>query len=331
MYLLGWAIEGNFYLAQKYEFKRQPMYSTIRFPRSLQKGDAIALVAPSRKISADELRFAEQRIERWGFRPVRAPGLFQEHHQMGGTPEARAESFNWALGNPEVRAIWAVRGGYGAVQMLPLVNWSLLEADPKWLCGYSDFTVLLSAAMRHGVAALHASMPINFEGNSEDCLQRTCDILCGKTNILCWNPIAEHAALQYFSGSVRGRLMGGNLSVLHSQRGTPNDLDPEGAILFIEDLDEYLYHIDRMAQNLKLGRWFERVSGVLIGGLTDMNDNAIPYGQTALEILRSAIPDSVPVAVDAPVGHLPANQPLIMGAEVELIIASDENILKYVE
>jgi len=329
VYLVDWAIEGNFYLAQKYEIKRHPMKDQPAIPKSLQKGDAIALVAPSRKIHPEEIAVAEGIIRNWGFQPVHAPDLFASDHQYGGDAATRAASFNWAIHQTDIRAIWAVRGGYGAVQVMPLIDWAAFQKHPKWICGYSDFTVMLSAAVRHGVAGLHATMPINFAANDAQCLEVTKDILFGKWNNLSWPVAVENRKFQRVTGQFKGRLVGGNLSVLYSQRGTLNDLDPRGAILFLEDLDEYLYHIDRMLQNLKLGEWFQSLTAVIAGGLTQMHDNTIPFGQSPLEILRSALPSSVPLAVDAPVGHLSANYPLVMGVEATLDIASDSNMLSY--
>jgi muramoyltetrapeptide carboxypeptidase len=291
----------------------------MHFPDSLKDGDGVGIVAPARKISPDELAYAVQWIEDCGFTPFKAPNLHGEFHQFSGSDIERAEDVNWCLRNPEVKAILCARGGYGSVRLLDLIDWSLLENNPKWISGYSDITVLLSAAAHRNVASLHCSMPVNFPKNTPESLSGIAEIWRGTKPTYTWEAQAINR-----KGAVRGKLLGGNLSVLYSQRGTPNDIEPNGVILFMEDLDEYLYHIDRMLENFVKGGWMSRISGLLIGGMTDMNDNTISFGYSAVEsILRAVEGFDFPVAFGFPAGHLDHNLPLIIGAEVELTVGEE--------
>jgi muramoyltetrapeptide carboxypeptidase len=291
----------------------------MHFPDSVSPGDGIGIVAPARRISPSELEYAIEWIRDRGFEPIKAPNLHGSFHQFSGSDDERAEDINWCLRNPDVKAILCARGGYGCVRLLDLIDWDLFRKNPKWISGYSDITVLLNAATHHNVASVHCSMPVNFPKNTRQSTDGIAEIWAGKRPSYTWKNQPENR-----SGKATGRLVGGNLSVLFSQRGTPNDLYTEGVILFLEDLDEYLYHIDRMMENLAKGSWFERIAGLVVGGMTAMNDNAIPFGYAAEEsILRAIEPYDFPVAFGFPAGHLDHNLPLIIGAEVELSV--DEN------
>lgn len=288
----------------------------MHFPDSLSVGDGVGIVAPARKISPDELAYAVQWIEKCGFKAIKAPNLHGEFHQFSGTDAQRAEDINWCLRNPEVKAVLCARGGYGCVRLLDLIEWERLQENPKWISGYSDITVLLNAAVRRNVPALHCSMPVNFPKNTPESLTGIAEVWRGKKPMYRWD-----SHVPFRTGSAKGQLVGGNLSVLYSQRGTPNDLNPSGIVLFLEDLDEYLYHIDRMMENLVKGGWMNQINGLIIGGMTDMNDNSIPFGYSAIEsILRAVENFDFPVAFDFPAGHTEHNLPLIMGAEVELTV-----------
>ena len=291
-------------------------------PIFLQRGDVIGIFAPARKISEAEVLPAVRMIQDAGFRVKLAPGLYHTDRQFAGNDASRAADFQSLINDPEVRAILCARGGYGTVRLIDRIDWTRLLDDPKWVIGYSDVSVLHSHIQRHlNMQTLHGPMPVNFteEGN-EIALQSLWEMLTGKMPQYCF----PHHPLNR-PGEAEGICCGGNLSVLYSLLGSPSDLEVEGKILFLEDLDEYLYHIDRMMMNLKRNGWFERISGLLVGGLTDMNDNAVPFGRSAEEIVREVVePYRFPVAFGFPAGHLPDNRPILMGGELKMRISKPE-------
>jgi muramoyltetrapeptide carboxypeptidase len=214
------------------------------------------------------------------------------------------------------------RGGYGTVQLLPLLDKSIISNNPKWLIGYSDVTVLHSYIHNHtSMQSLHASMPINFKDytTSDRAITSMFDILEGRKveyNI--------SASSYNKNGEAEGVVVGGNLSIIYSLRGTNIDLDTAGKILFIEDLDEYLYHIDRIMMNLKIGGKLDNLKALIIGGMNDMNDNDIPFGRTAKQIIFDAVKEyNYPVLFNFPSGHIFNNYGIPIGRNIKLKVTSD--------
>lgn len=285
-------------------------------PESLQPGDEVRIVSTARKISLAEVQPAVQQLETWGLKVTLSEHLFAEDHQFAGSIAERLNDFQTALQDRNVRAILCARGGYGTVQIIDQLTPDLFTHDPKWIIGYSDVTVLHNRLDALGICSLHASMPINFSGNTQESLESLRAALFGEAYQIDAVP---HAYDRF--GTVKARLCGGNLSMLYSQTGSATALQPEGKILFMEDLDEYLYHIDRMLYNLKRNGYFNAPAAVIIGGMSDMNDNQVPFGRDAETIIRDhldALP--FPVAFGFPAGHLPDNRALIMGGLATLKI-----------
>ncbi len=283
-------------------------------PPSLKKGDAIGLVAPARRISKQELSKALEIIESRGYKGVQGNSLFAMENQFAGTDEERAADFQQMIENPKVKAIFAVRGGYGCVRIVDKIDFRPLLKNPKWLVGYSDFTVFHNQLINIGIQSLHATMPLNFAGNTPEALDSLFDVLEGKKPHYRWpaHPLNR-------LGKASGVLVGGNLSVLYSLMGSGSFPETAGKILFLEDLDEYLYHIDRMMMALKRAGVLENLAGLIIGGMTKMNDNTVSFGKTAEEIIRESVEEySFPLAFGFSAGHQPDNLTLIMGAEVRL-------------
>jgi muramoyltetrapeptide carboxypeptidase len=281
-------------------------------PPSLQKGDTIAIVSTARKISAEEVEPAKRYLEKNGFNVVYGQHLFEEYHQFAGTDKQRANDFQEAINNKNIKAIWCARGGYGTVRLLPLLDFTPLKNNPKWIVGYSDVTVLHAYINQQlKMATIHATMPINFNTNTIESWQSAVDALTGKTYSVPL--IGEKLRL---SNDIKGEIIGGNLSILYSLTGTDAQINTNGKILFIEDLDEYLYHIDRMMINLKLSGMLENLKALLVGGMTDMHDNTIPFGKNAKEIIIDATREyNYPVVFDVPSGHTNNNLALIFGKE----------------
>lgn len=293
-------------------------------PSYLKKGDRVAIIATARKVSKEEIQPAVAFFESYGLLVSLGKNLFESNNQYAGTDNQRAEDLQWALDDPEIKAIIIARGGYGSIRVLEQVNFTEFVKHPKWMVGYSDVTVFHNAIHNIGVATLHATMPLNFTKNSE-ATKSMVDALFGNLKEI---PTEENYSNK--EGIAKGHLVGGNLSLLYSLSGTPYDIDTKGKILFIEDLDEYLYHIDRMMMQLKLTGKLKNLKGLIIGGMTDMKDNAIPFGKFPEDIILDAVKDyDYPVCFDFPAGHIDRNLALYFGKEVELKVEDDKGFLKY--
>lgn len=274
------------------------------------------MVSTARKISRKELTFAVKIFEKWGLEVEFSPHLFESYHQFAGTDEQRLADLQGFIDDPSVKAIVCARGGYGTIRIVDELNFFPLIENPKWICGYSDVTVLLNKLRKVGIECLHSPMPVNFETSTEESLQSFKNALFGKRISINVKPHKFNR-----TGAAHGRVTGGNLSVLYSQLGSETALTSEGDILFIEDLDEYLYHIDRMMQNLKRNGYFNRISALIIGGMTKMNDNKVPFGKTAEEIINETVrPYNFPVCYNFPAGHIKNNQTLIFGRRARLTV-----------
>ena len=274
----------------------------------LKNGDRVALAAPARAVSAEEMAPAIAMLEGWGLQVVVPDGLYERCGQLAGCDGHRAALMQRLLDDPSVRAVFCCRGGYGSVRIVDRLDFSRFAEHPKWIIGYSDITVLHSHIHRHlGLPTLHATMPINMASGTETPATRSMhDFLFGKNRHTVdyeWEPTALNRG-----GTAHAEVVGGNLSILYSLLGSPSQVDTRGKILLIEDLDEYLYHIDRMMLGLKRAGMLEGLAGLVAGGLTDMHDNTVPWGHTAMETVAEAVQEyRYPVVFGAPFGHLGDN------------------------
>ncbi len=293
----------------------------------LQSGDLVAIVCPARKSTRHDLAQAIDILESWGLRVRLGKSVGAEDRQFGGPDALRAKDLMDQLADPEVRAVFSARGGYGCARLLPLLDPAVLRGHPTWLVGFSDVTALHAwVSLQSQLITVHGPMPSTFAGTAPEALEALRKLLFGHEQELLAPPHALNRA-----GSARGRLVGGNLSVLYSLRGTPWFPDLEGAVLFLEDLDEYRYHVDRMLLNFRLGGLFEGLEGLLIGGMTDMRDNPVPFGREAEQMLAEHAGDvPYPVAMGFPAGHGADNFPLLMGRTVELQVDGAGTRLHYV-
>lgn len=293
-------------------------------PSYLKKGDTIAIIATARKVSKEEIQPAVAFFESYGISVLLGKNLFESNNQYAGNDLQRTEDLQWALNDKNSKAIIIARGGYGSVRLIETIDFTEFKKHPKWLVGYSDVTVLHNAINNIGVATLHATMPLNFSKNKEATTSMI-DALFGNLN--------EIQADENYSnvfGMAAGQLIGGNLSLLYSLSGTPFDIDTTDKILFIEDLDEYLYHIDRMMMQLKLSGKLKKLKGLIVGGMTDMKDNTIPFGKFPEEIILDAVKEyNYPVCFDFSAGHIDKNLALYFGKEVELNVHVEGATLKF--
>jgi muramoyltetrapeptide carboxypeptidase len=248
-------------------------------------------------------------LESWGLKVVLGANLFSTDNQFSGTIQQRSDDLQSMIDNDTIKAILCARGGYGTVQIIDNIDFSKLKNNPKWIIGYSDITVLHSYLNNLGIASLHASMPINFETNTNESLTSLKNSLFGiEKSIEC----KVHPFNRF--GKIKAEIVGGNLSILYSLLGSDSDIDTDDKILFIEDLDEYLYHIDRMLMNLKRNGKFAKLKGLIVGGMSDMNDNDTPYGKTAEEIISEHTKGyDFPICFGFPTGHLEDNRTIRFG------------------
>ena len=276
----------------------------MRQPAPLKQGDTVALAATARKVSPEEMAPAIERLRSWGLNVKVPDGLYESENQFAGSDSHRAELLQSLLDDTEVKAILCCRGGYGTVRIVDRLDFSLLKKYPKWIVGYSDVTVLHSHLHTTlGLPTLHATMPINFGPEETPATRSLRQALFSESADIEWD-----ATFPGRKGEAEGIVVGGNLSILYSLCGSPSALDTRGKILLIEDLDEYLYHIDRMMQNLKRNGMLDGLAALVVGGMTDMHDNSIPFGRKAEEIIMETVAEyPYPVVFNAPFGHLGDN------------------------
>jgi len=292
-------------------------------PEKLKIGDKIGIISTARKITIEELNPAIKTLESWGLQVVLGINLFQEDDQFSGTVVQRANDLQSMIDDNSIKAILCARGGYGTVQIIDAIKFTNLKKNSKWIVGYSDVTVLHSHLNNLGIASLHASMPINFESNTNESLLSLKNALFGNLN----NVECKAHPLNKF-GKIEGDIVGGNLSILYSLLGSQSAIDTTGKILFIEDLDEYLYHIDRMMMNLKRNGMLRNLKGLIVGGVSDMNDNSIPFGKTAEQIILEYTKNyDFPICFGFPAGHLSDNRCVRLGSHSVLEISKNGVIL----
>ena len=272
----------------------------------------ISICAPARKVSPEELLPGISLLESNGFRVKLADHLYGDCHQFSGTDEERAADIQSMINDPEVDAIISARGGYGCVRIVDKIDFTPLLSKPKLFIGFSDMTVFHQHIYRHfNLPSLHAQMVfgMNEERSTPDSLQNLIRVLKGEK--LTYN-VDAHPLNR--AGVADGILLGGNLSILYAISGSTSEADLNGKILFLEDLDEYLYHIDRMMMQLKRSGKLAGLRGLVVGGMSDMRDNTIPFGKTAEEIIREAVEEyDYPVMFNFPAGHIRNNHPLMLG------------------
>ncbi len=294
----------------------------MKFPPWLLPGDKVAIISPAGKIERQLAERGAEILRQQGFRVLIGLNAFEVEGIFAGPDIARAADMQQALDDKSVRAIFFSRGGYGSIRTLQLLNWSSFFKRPKWLIGFSDITVFHAFLSVHDIASIHGVMTAWFEkdGNLTGSFTEMLELLKGKNPVYM---LPSHA--QNKSGAATGILTGGNLSIIQSLRGTPLDISPKGKILFIEDIDEYHYHIDRMMLNLKTARILEKISGLIVGYFTAITDRETSFGKTTSEIIAEVVaPYRFPVCFGFPAGHELPNIPLIMGSKILLDVSENE-------
>lgn len=285
-------------------------------PNFLQKGDTVAIVSPSGPIKDNSLDFALETLSQWGLKVIIGKHVYEHWNVFAGSDASRAADFQEMVNNPNVKAIICSRGGYGAMRIINTIDFSAFATHPKWIVGFSDITIFHSQLNRLNYQSIHGVMAKGFANVTPDSLQSLHDALFG---IL--HPINFSSECINRCGTCSGQLVGGNLSILYSLRGTPYEYDYTGKILFIEDLNEYLYHIDRMIQNLKHSDILRNVAGIIVGTMSNMKNGIDEYENSVEGIILEAVREySYPVAFNFPSGHETLNQTILMGAQNTLSV-----------
>ena len=301
---------------------------SIHLPNPLCKGDNIAIVSPSGTLAPDLLHQSIALIRAEGYNVEVMPHVEGYSTSVfSATDVQRAADLEQAILRPDIKAIICARGGYGAVRTLQHINSNVWQACNKWIVGFSDITALHSVLSQNGIASVHGPMlkHIAQHGMHSPDVELMMQVLTSGEYEVSGKPLAYSRV-----GRAKGILTGGNLSIIYSLRSTPADINPQGKILFLEDLSEYNYHIDRMIQNLKYSGFLAQLSGLILGQFTGMKDGATPFGKNATEIIADAVAEySYPVWTGFPAGHAQeVNTPLLMGSECEMQVTEESGVLK---
>ncbi len=289
----------------------------MKIPPFLKKGDKVGIVCTARAIDLEKIEFALTTLKAWGLVPVlgKTIGIWQD--QFAGDDIVRATDLQNMINDPEIKGIICAKGGYGTVRILDLVDFSYFKKKPKWLCGFSDVTALHAHFQQNfKIASLHSPMLSTFKGNCDEALESMRQSLLGEK-------VKHYTGSNKLNrlGTVSGELVGGNLSVLFSLFGSDSDLETKDKILFIEDLDEYLYHMDRMIVAFDRAGKFKDIKGLIVGGMSSMNDNDIPFGKQPNEMISQHTKKyDFPICYGFPCGHLEHNRALILGGKYELSV-----------
>jgi muramoyltetrapeptide carboxypeptidase len=293
----------------------------------------VAIVATARKISEEEIRASVNILKSWGLEVVIGNTIGKSYNQYAGTDDERRKDLQQVLDNPEIRAVFCARGGYGTLRIIDDIDFTAFQKNPKWVVGFSDITVLHAHIQEIcGIESIHSLMPINFQGlpPHDPSISSLKTALFGEALQYVKEVESPGLLTKNRAGEASGILIGGNLSLIYALQGGNSDPDTSGKILFIEDLDEYLYHVDRMVLSLKRSGKLSGLAGLLVGGMTDMKDNLVPYGKSATEIIMEHVEEfSFPVAFGFPAGHTKDNRALILGRKVFLKVYENRVLLDF--
>ncbi|TAE71660.1 MAG: LD-carboxypeptidase [Bacteroidetes bacterium] len=293
------------------------------FPDFLQKKDAIVIVAPANAVCSEEINPAIEIFKSWGLEVILSKNLFNIHHTFAGTDEERLEDLQNAIDDQKIKAIVCARGGYGTARIIDKLDFSQFIKNPKWLVGFSDITILHTHLHQLSIASIHGSMPLLFPKQTKAAIQSLKNTLFGHHVQIKTIP---HLLNQ--KGKAKGVLIGGNLSLLVSSLGTKSEINTENKILFLEDVNEYVYHLDRMIVQLYRANKLKNLAGLVIGQFSEVKDNLKGFGasveQTIIEWTKFY---QYPIAFNFPIGHEEHNISVICGKEMNLIVGENESIL----
>lgn len=302
----------------------------LKTPPPIKPGDKIRIVSPAGKVAEKYVLPAVEWLTRQGYKVELGKHVFDGHFQFAGTDNERLDDLQTALDDPETAAIICSRGGYGTVRIIDKLDCRNFKKHPKWLVGFSDITILHTCINNLGVATIHGAMPRYFLDDNNlptENLETLMQLLTGNQAAYKIKAQSENR-----TGKTSGELVGGNLSIISSLQGTRYELDTLGKILFLEDIDEFLYHTDRMIHQLKLSGKLNQLAGLVIGDFTDMKDNESPFGKTVHEIIAEAVAEfDYPVCFGFPAGHDKRNLALAFGKTWKMEVAGKEVTLEMID
>ena len=286
-------------------------------PPYLNQGDKVSVIATAKKLDKKNTLHGIEMLKHWGLQVIIGGHAFDSFHQFAGTDTHRAEDLQDALDNPEFKAIFIARGGYGTTRIIDDINYDRLLDRPKWVCGFSDITALHFQLFKLGIASLHSPMPSFFHAVDETSIKFMRKSLFGGADKIT---VAPHPLNK--NGEGNGRLIGGNLSIICHLLGTATGVDTAGTILFIEDVDEQLYRIDRMMLQLKRAGLLHNLAGLIVGQFSEIEEDKDGFGFDAMEIISSHIAEfDYPVAFNFPVGHTKENLSITVGGAGSLSVS----------
>ncbi len=289
-------------------------------PPYLQPGDEVAILSPASFPPTENWKQGVEVLESWGLRVRNAPNYLSRHFGLGGTDAERLSDLQQMLDDPSIKAIFPIRGGYGASRLLDSLDFSSFISNPKWIVGFSDITALLCEVDRLGFASIHGPMPHNFcQNGGESALQHLYTALFEGVVSISAPPHPLNRL-----GEASAEIIGGNLSLLCHLVGSLTFSQTAGKILFLEEIGERLYHVDRMLLQLKRAGIFQNLAGLIVGGFTDCNEASLTIGKTAFELVAEHTSGtSFPMAFDFPSGHIPNNQPLVFGVKTKFLVNAE--------
>jgi len=298
----------------------------IKQPPYLKKGDKIAIVCPAKKLPKSIDKGIEI-LQSWGLEVVLGKTITASHHQFSGTDELRAQDLQQFLDDSSIKAIIAGRGGYGTIRIIDNLDFTAFNESPKWLIGFSDITILLSHALaKLNTQSIHGQMPYTFEESTPEGLESLRKALFGENDTYSYK-----SAVDCKDGNVSGILVGGNLTLLLAVEGSVSEMNFDDKILFIEDVGEHEYSIDRMMRTLKRKGKLTKLKGLIVGAFNELGEESIYFGQTPEEVIWELVKEyDYPVCFNFPTGHIADNRAMILGKTVSLTIANNNVELKYI-
>lgn len=298
-------------------------------PPYLKTGDTIAIVAPAGilKNREETIEKAKSLLISWGLNVVLGKNVFNQNNHFAGTDEERLKDFQEVLDNPTIKAIWAARGGYGSVRILDGLDFKKFSKKPKWMIGYSDITAFHNHFHNLGFETMHAMMPTSLEEKPEEIIETVASF----KNALFGEKLSYEIPSSTYNriGKVNGQIVGGNLAILASMLGSKSQLNTDGKILFVEEIGEYHYSIDRMLQSLKRAGYFNNLKALIVGDFSKIKKNATSWGSTSEELILAIIPKNIPVLFYFPAGHEADNRTLIFGRKAVLNIQKNTSTLNF--
>lgn len=295
-------------------------------PPYLKKGDKIAIVCPAKKLPKP-IDGAIQILKSWGLEVVIGETVHADYHQFAGNDGLRAADLQTFLNDSEIKAIIAGRGGYGTIRIIDELDFSAFEAAPKWLIGFSDITVLLSHTLaKLNTQSIHAQMPYTFEESTPEALESLRKVMFGEALNYTYESTFENK-----KGETAGVLIGGNLTLLIALEGSVSEMDFADKILFIEDVGEHEYAIDRMMRILKRKGKLKNLKGLIVGAFNELGEEKIPFGQTPEEVIYELVKEyDYPVCFNFPTGHIDDNRAMVLGAKVSLKVNEHKVEFNYI-